>query len=73
MTNPSVKPLTVEGVTVTPTWPWSPEYRAHVKAEMSSSRYALPPGEAAQRYIEWYAAEHGLSKEQARAKIEANR
>ena len=63
-------PLTVDGVTETPTWKWSTEYRATVAAELRRATLGdLTPQETERRYVAWYAAQHGLSIEDARAKI----
>lgn len=63
-------PLTIDGVTVKPTWPWSPAYRAVVAENMKQSRRSrFSPGGIATLYIEWYADQHGLTHEQAREKI----
>ncbi len=72
MTKPvSDAPLTVNGVTETPTWPWSKEYRAHVADTMrQNGKTHLGAGEADQRYVDWYAERHGVSVEVARQRIE---
>ena len=63
-------PLTVDGVTVKPSWPWSREYRAQVAAELrATSKSSLPPGEAERRYVEWYAQKHDLSVKEARLRV----
>jgi len=66
----SSAPLTVDGVTVNPTWPWSKEYRASVAAELRrATKCDLSPEETERRYVAWYAQEHGLSLDEARAKV----
>ena len=66
----SSAPLTVAGVTVNPTWPWSKEYRAEVAAELRrATKGDLSPEETERRYVAWYAEEHGLSIEAARTKV----
>ncbi len=63
-------PLTVDGVTVNPTWAWSTEYRASVAAELRhATKGDLSPEETEHRYVEWYADKHGLSLKQARLRI----
>lgn len=63
-------PLTVNGITVKPTWPWSKTYRAEVAEGMKQSgKGDLSPKETERRYVEWYADQHGLSLSQAREKI----
>lgn len=63
-------PLTVNGITVRPSWPWSKEYRAEISASMRQAvSGALPLEERERRYVEWYAAQNGLTHEQARRKI----
>ena len=63
-------PLTVNGVTVNPTWPWSKEYRLHVADGMRrTGRSDLSPKEIKARYVAWYAQEHGLGLDEARAKV----
>ena len=63
-------PLTVNGVTVKPTWPWSKQYRAEVAESMKQSgKGDLSPVEREGRYVAWYADQHGLSLSQAREKI----
>ena len=65
-------PLTVDGVTVKPTWPWSKQYRAEVAEGMrQSGRGDLSVEEAEQRYVEWYAENNGMTEEEARHKIKA--
>ena len=67
----SSAPLTVDGVTVNPTWPWSKEYRASVAAELRrATKGDLSPREIKARYVAWYAEKHGLTLHQARVKIE---
>lgn len=64
-------PLTVAGVTVKPTWPWSPASRAEVAEGMrQSGKGDLTPKEIERRYVAWYADQHGLSLKRAREKIE---
>ena len=66
-------PLTVDGVTVKPGWPWSREYREQVAAELrATSKSSLLPGEAERRYIDWYAQEHGLSPAEARLRVKGH-
>ena len=66
----SSAPLTVDGVTVNPTWPWSKEYRASVAAELRrATKGDLSPEETERRYVKWYAQEHGLSLDVARVKV----
>lgn len=66
----SDEPLTVDGVTVKPTWPWSTQYRAEVAESMrQNGRSRFSPGAIATLYIEWYVDQHGLTHEQAREKI----
>ena len=63
-------PLTVEGVTVKPTWPWSKQYRAEVAEGMRENGQShLSTRDVKQRYVEWYAVENGLSEHQARKKL----
>ncbi len=67
----SDSPLTVHGVTVQPTWPWSKQYRAVVAESMRRiNRTDLSPEEAERRYIEWYAEKNGLTYQQAREKFD---
>ena len=64
-------PLTVDGVTVKPTWAWSKQYRASVADSMRRTGTSdISPGEREQFYVEWYAAKHGLTHSQAWRKIE---
>lgn len=66
----SAEPLTVDGVTVKPTWPWSTQYRAEVAESMRQNvRYGLPTEETERRYVAWYADQHGLTLKRAREKI----
>ena len=66
----SSAPLVVDGVTVTPTWPWSREYRAEVAAGMrATGKTHVSAHDAEQRYVEWFAAKHGLTHHQARQRI----
>lgn len=63
-------PLTVNGITVKPTWPWSREYRASVAESIRrTGQTDLSPKERARRYVEWYAVKNGLTYQQARQKI----
>ncbi|KKK85007.1 hypothetical protein LCGC14_2777610 [marine sediment metagenome] len=64
-------PLTVNGVTVKPTWLWSKRYRAEVAESMrQNGKSHLRTGEADQLYVEWYADQHGLTETEARRRIE---
>lgn len=66
----SDKPLTVDGVTVKPKWAWSDTYRREVADMLKSSALThLPAGERELRYAKWYAAKHGLSLEEAIARL----
>lgn len=63
-------PLTVDGITVRPDFPWSTNYRAHVAAQMREGGTShLPASEREDRYVEWYADANGLTLEQARERI----
>ena len=63
-------PLTVEGVTVKPTWPWSKQYRAEVAENMRLQGYShIPPDEVACRYVEWYANKYGLTHKEVRKRL----
>ena len=66
----SDKPLTVDGVTVKPTWAWSREYRAQVTQQLRAlGQTHVEASEAEGRYVEWYAQENQLTLDEARAKI----
>ncbi len=66
----SSAPLVVDGVTVQPTWRWSKQYRADVAAELRAMGEShLSSHDAERRYVAWYAAEHGLTLDEARAKV----
>ena len=68
----SAAPLTVNGTTVKPKWRWSAQHRAEVAEGMrQNSQSDIPPVEAERRYVEWYAAKHGLSIDVARRRVEA--
>jgi hypothetical protein len=63
-------PLTVNGITVKPTWPWSKQYRNEVAEGMRQNGSShLRAGEADQRYVKWYADQHGLTEAAARRHI----
>ncbi len=63
-------PLTVDGITVTPTWAWSKQYRAEVADNMRlTGKSHIPPHERAGFYVQWYAEKHGLTMAGARQKI----
>ena len=66
-------PLTIDGVTVKPNWPWSARYRAEVADELrNATRGDLSIEETEQRYVSWYATEHGLSVKTARLRIKGH-
>ncbi len=65
-------PLKVDGITVRPKWKWSAQHRAEVAADIrESGRSDLDPEEAKDRYVQWYAKQHGLSIDEARRRVEA--
>ena len=65
-------PLTIDGITVQPNWKWSAQYRASVAEGMrASGRSDLSPSERKDRYVEWYASQHGLTLREARERVEA--
>ncbi len=66
----SSAPLVVDGVTVQPTWRWSKQYRADVATELRAMGEShLSSHDAERRYVAWYAQEHGLGLEDARARV----
>ncbi len=68
--NFSDAPLTVDGVTVKPTWKWSSTYRARVADELQrTTKSDLDLMQAESRYIAWYAQEHGLTLDAARVRV----
>ena len=50
----SNKPMTVNGVRIQPTWPWSNQYRKIVRAEMAKIK--TDPLARAYDYKRWYKA-----------------
>ena len=63
-------PLRVNGVTIKPNRKWSAQYRAEVADELrDATRGDLSPEEVEDRYVFWYAQEHGLSLTEARLKV----
>ncbi len=65
-------PLTVNGVTVQPTWAWSSQYRAEVADGMRQGGTSdLSSQDREDRYVEWYADQHGLTLDAARLRVEA--
>ena len=63
-------PLRVNGVTIKPTWAWSPQYRAEVANELrNATKGGFSPEEAEDRYIDWYARTHALDLIEARLRI----
>ena len=68
----SDEPLVVDGITIRPTWPWSREYREHVAEGMrAAGRPELSEKGRESRYIDWYAANYGLTTSDARQRVEA--
>ena len=63
-------PLKINGVTVKPNWAWSPQYRAEVADELrNATKGDLSPEEVRDRYVTWYARQHGLSVKEARLRV----
>ncbi len=63
-------PLTVNGVTIKPTWHWSAQYRAEVAEGMrQSGKGSLSIVETEQRYVAWYADKNGLTEAEARRRV----
>lgn len=63
----STEPLTVNGITVQPKWPWSKEYRAEVARQIrASGRSDVLPRDRERQYLEWYARRHGITPKEAR-------
>ena len=66
-------PLKINGVTVKPNWDWSAQYRAWVADELRDATKAiLSPEEVEDRYVAWYAQEHGLSVKEARLRVKGH-
>lgn len=61
------KPLTVASVKTQPKWPWSENYRAHVRESMRIPK--TDPYTMREAYAKWYAAHHDISVSEARRLI----
>ena len=65
-------PLTVDGLKVEPGWDWPEWYRKEVAEHMrQSGKSHLSDHTVKQRYVEWYAGQHGLTLVEARERVEA--
>ena len=65
-------PLTVDGSTVKPGWDWSNWYRDEVAENLrASGKSHVSDHDAEQRYIDWYADQHGLPRDEAQRRVKA--
>lgn len=65
----SDKPLSVGGITTTPKWRWSTQYRQHYSRYLKA---APPPNDDAVRtriYLDWYAGKHDIDRSEAAARL----